>query len=200
MNYLDSAASETLLIWRTAQGDVEAFADLYDKYSTALFSLAVEILNDPGEAEEVTEEVFLKIWQEARSFDEAKGNPLSWSVQMARNHAIDRLRKRKNEEHYGGLTTPVAFRPDAGAKQATEGVSGQYADGIGSEFNRLPHDDRKIIDLAFFGGRSLTMMAEIMGVPPGTIKARVRSAMVSLSDVIEVDAASTTKGVSAGTM
>jgi RNA polymerase sigma factor (sigma-70 family) len=200
MNYLDSAASETLLVWRTAQGDVEAFADLYDKYSTALFSLAVEILNDPGEAEELTEEVFLKIWQEAHSFDESKGNPLSWSVQMARNQAIDRLRKRKNDEHFAGLTTEVAFRPAAGAKQSMGGVSGQYADGIGLDFNRLPHDDRKIIDLAFFGGRSLTTMADLMGVPPGTINARVRSAMVSLSDIIEVNEASTIKGVSAGTM
>src|SRR3989442_10596687 len=83
---------EILLLRRIAQGDQQAFAQFYDQFAGVLFSVAVKILNDPKEAEDVLQEVFLQIWDKASAFDPRLGKPFGWVATVTRNKAIDRLR------------------------------------------------------------------------------------------------------------
>ena len=179
-------AMETVLFRRVAQGDREAFGELYDHYATPLYSFIVRILDDPIEAGETMQEVFLKIWESAPSFNESLGRPSSWAVTLARTVAIDRLRARPQglrvPEKIAGSTT----WPDTGtySRPFDNGPRGQSGHGRAS-LHRLPDDQRRPIELALFAGLSDIEIAWALEQPFGAVKTCIQHGMLRLREELE---------------
>lgn len=168
---------EVQLVRRIALGEHEAFGELYDRYSKPLYSLAVRILNDKVEAQDVLQEVFLTVWRKSASFDGVLGRPFSWAAMITRNKAIDRLRVLRRlrlieDPTSGELEDEVAS--DSGADECARR---ELSDRLRAEVNKLPSDQRTPIELAFYSGLTHVEIAGILGAPLGTIKARIRRAL-----------------------
>lgn len=188
--HLDTPTGETPdveLLRRIAGGDVDAFGQFYDRHSTLLLSIAAKVLRDVHEAEEVLQDAARLVWESAPLYDPALGKPASWAVVITRNKAIDRLRVlQRRSDAIARLTEEVAAdfsqQPhatpgEALARETTTLLRGALA--------TLPSDQRLAIELAFFTGLSQTEVAAQLGVPLGTIKARIRRGMLAMRDVLE---------------
>ncbi len=166
-----------------AQGDREAFAAFYDRYSKPLYSLAFRVVNNTKDAEDVLQEVFLKIWEKAASFDETIGTPFNWAASMTRNKAIDRLRSKRRharifaEANESAVLEAISFVADPAFDR-------EQTAQIRTAVKGLPDDQRHAIELAFFGGLTHLEIAGVLEEPPGTIKARIRRGMLRLRDYL----------------
>lgn len=171
------------LLRRISNGDQAAFAQFYDLYSNLLFSFAVKILNDPKEAEDVLQEVFLQIWDKAGTFDATLGKPSSWAITLVRNKAIDRIRASQRRVR---LVEEAAAAPAPEAPTANESVhSLEKAALVRSAMAALPAEQRSAIELAFFTGLTQIEISDSLREPLGTIKARIRRGMLKLRDKLE---------------
>jgi RNA polymerase sigma-70 factor, ECF subfamily len=181
-----SRQGESRLLERIASGDRDAFGDLYDLYSKPLFAFAFRVLGNAPDAEDVLQEVFVQIWEKAGQFKEAEGRPFSWAVAMTRNKAIDRLRshQRRNrlveEATEAAAAEPVSTTPAPGV-----GLGADETTRLRSAVNTLPDDQRRAIEMAFFGGMTHHEIADKLSEPLGTIKARIRRGMLRLRDALE---------------
>ena len=163
-----------------AAKDDDALGQLYDRYRLILFGVLMRILNNREEAEDVLQDVFLQVWRRAADFDENRGRPFTWLVTLARSRGIDRLRSLASRGR-------VAV---AGANEATEEVSDAASDAIQSErlgavtsaLADLPEDQRRPLVLAYFDGLTQSEIATKLGVPLGTVKTRMRTAMMKLRE------------------
>jgi RNA polymerase sigma-70 factor, ECF subfamily len=181
----EDARSDQLLIERIAAGDERALSDAYDRFSTIVYSIARHILDDDADAEDVTAEVFLQIWQSASRFDATRANAAAWVAVIARSRALDRVRARKRRTRLAQSivqTAPAAQSvtlPDKAAEQddLRAKVKGSLA--------ALPPEQRQALELALYGGLTHSEIAEALDQPLGTIKTRIRSAMSKLRDVLE---------------
>src|SRR5258708_7785862 len=174
------------LLGRIAQRDWEALSEFYDATSTPLFSVALRIVHDPGEAEEILQDVFVQIWEKAPSFDGRLGSAFSWALSITRHRAIDRLRSKQRQVRLieqlveaGDAETPVAALPDAATLDAEQAAQ------LRSALTTLPKDQRQAIELAFFAGLSHPEIAEALEEPLGTIKARIRRGLLKMRDCLE---------------
>lgn len=183
---VDSAVSEAQLICRIGQGDGEALGALYDHYAKPLYSFAVRILNDHGEAEDTLQEVFIVIWQKAHSFDEVLSKPFSWAMRITRNKAIDRLRVRQRRWRMFGVNADNLILAEMKDKiQPVENFCQDQLSLMRAAINELPDEQRRPIELAFFSGLVHFEIAAELGEPLGTIKARIRRGMLRLRDNLE---------------
>jgi RNA polymerase sigma-70 factor, ECF subfamily len=182
------------LIQRIAQGDQQALAPLYDETSRFVYALALRILQDYGLAEEATMDVYLQIWRQAHSYEPARGNPSAWLLNMARSRAIDHLRregrKKRLQESLEAAGSMVASTHDP--EQAS--LLGEEQRRAREALAQLNPDQREVIEIAYFGGLSHSEIAELLGLPLGTIKTRIRSGMLKLRESLmsleELDLAS----------
>ncbi len=174
------------LLRRMAGGDRSAFSDFYDQYSGLLFSIAVKVLNDPKEAEDVLQEVFMRIWNKADAYDPVLGKPVSWAVTLTRNKAIDRIRaSQRRSRLLEQATVEAGVLPD-NSPSANERLHGrENAEIIRSVVAALPSDQRRAIELAFFSGLTQDEIAKTLQEPLGTIKARIRRGMLKLREKLE---------------
>lgn len=178
--------TQAQLLRRIATGDRDALAEFYDQTAGALFSLALRILNDPPEAEEVIQDVFVQVWDKAATFDPAIGVPFHWVMSITRNRSIDRLRSRQrrsrvmtNWEDAGELDPPV---------EAVSGRTSLAEDELGairSAVVQLPKDQRQAIEMAFFSGMTHPEIATALNEPLGTVKARIRRGMMKLKNSLQ---------------
>jgi RNA polymerase sigma-70 factor (ECF subfamily) len=169
-----------------AQGDRQAFAQLYDRYSSVLYSTAVRVLNDAREAEDVLQEVFLQIWDRAGQYDSSLGKPFSWAVTLTRNKAIDRLRAaRRRFKLVDDAASQVGESQVSQRAPVDDVSSGEQSKIVRSAVVGLPADQRKAIELAFFGGLTQHEISESLGEPLGTIKARIRRGLLKLREGLE---------------
>jgi RNA polymerase sigma-70 factor (ECF subfamily) len=175
---------ETELLRRIATRDREALADLYDQVAGPLFSLALRILGDPPEAEEVVQDVFVQIWDKATTFDPAMGSPLHWALSIARNRSIDRLRSRQRRSRLAtelqDFAEVAADEPNLRAILAEDELA-----AIRSAVKSLPADQRRAIEMAFFGGLTHPQIADALKEPLGTVKARIRRGMLKLRESLQ---------------
>src|SRR5580658_4774259 len=174
------------LLRRIADGDRSAFSDFYDQYSGLLFSIAVKVLNDSKEAEDVLQEVFMQIWNKADAYDQLLGKPASWAVTLTRNKAIDRVRaSQRRSRLLEQAAVEAGFLPDD-SPSANEKLHGrETAEMIRSVVTALPSDQRRAIELAFFSGLTQDEIAKTLQEPLGTIKARIRRGMLKLREKLE---------------
>jgi RNA polymerase sigma-70 factor (ECF subfamily) len=172
------------LIARTGGGDQEALAALYDGTSALVHGLALRILGDRGAAEEVTADVYLQVWRQAVRYDEARGGPLAWLLTLARSRTIDRLRAGAGRRE---RTEPLAFAlgVPSGAPGPEEcSVAGERRRFVQRALDRLPLQQRRPIELAYFDGLTHTEIAATLGEPLGTVKTRVRLGMARLREAL----------------
>ena len=177
--------SQNELLRRIAAQDRQALAELYDRLAAVLFAVAMRIVGDQSEAEEVMQDVFVQIWERADTFDPALGTPTSWALRIARNRSIDRLRSRQRryralDEFENVLATEPLVQPAVHG-----GLSGEEQAGVRSALESLPVDQRQVIELAFFRGLSHGEIAEALKQPLGTVKARIRRGMLKLKDTLQ---------------
>jgi RNA polymerase sigma-70 factor (ECF subfamily) len=169
-NHKEDAA----LIARIRGGNENAMADLYDRYSGLVYGVALRVLGDTAAAEDLLQEVFLQLWRNPQAFDADRGRLAPWLAVIARNRAIDVLRKRPLEENIDELpiSTGVDLEDDAAQRLAIEKVR--------SILGQLPQEQRKVLEMAFFAGMTHTEIAGKTGEPLGTIKTRIRSGLLAL--------------------
>ena len=149
-------------------------AQLYDRYSPVVYSVALRVLADTGAAEDVLQEVFLQLWRNPDSFDSNRGSLGAWLAVIARNRAIDALRKRKPETD----SDEVVLSVDVDLEGETE--RRRVLEKVRSVIAGLPEDQRKALEMAFFEGLTHTEIAAKTGQPLGTIKTRIRTGLLSL--------------------
>lgn len=174
-----------MLLRRMADGDESALAALYDGWAERVHTLASWILKDPDEAEDVVEETFWQAWRTAGRYDSNRGTGSTWLIMIARSRALDRLRARRRWADWSGTPGNAGMlRETSAALSATapdvhsESVERQAA--LAAALDGLPPDQRRVVDLAFFGGLSHSEIAEQTAEPLGTVKTRIRLAMQKL--------------------
>ena len=176
------------LLRRIAAGESPALGKFYDLHAGTLFALAFRILSDAKEAEDVVQEALLQLWQKAGSFDAAQGRPLAWVLALTRNKAIDRLRAAQRRarlaEEAGAEVLLEAELP--GATGADIVHAGEQAELVRGALRQLPTEQRRAIEMAFYGGLSQTEIAAALNEPLGTIKARIRRGMGKLREELEL--------------
>ncbi len=175
--------SDEELIGRLARGEIEALEALYTRYSRPVYSLALRILGDEGSAEEVTQDVFERVWRHAPSFDRARGRLATWLLGMAHHVAIDVVRHRQRRPQAitgeaGALVLKLVPDPQVDVARVThDNIEGAH---VRDALQLLPEAQRRAIELAYFGGLSHLEIAAALGDPLGTVKARIRRGMERL--------------------
>ena len=167
------------LLDRARRGDEQAMATLYDRYSRVVYSVALRVLRDPASAEDVLQDVFLGVWRKPETFVSARGSLGGWLAVVARNRAIDTLRRKRPSEQVEEIYLASPYNL---ADEAERNTLMQRARAI---ILHLPLEQRKTLEMAYFDGLTHTEIAEITGDPLGTVKTRIRSALLSLRKELE---------------
>jgi RNA polymerase sigma-70 factor (ECF subfamily) len=158
-----------------ARGDRASVGEFFDRCAGLAYGLALRILRDPTEAEDVVQEVFVQVWRQASRYDPGRGSPEAWVCTIARTRALDQLRRRAaRREEPAGPDQPSTARPAASeealaVRKALDGLSGEQ---------------RRALELAYYEGLTQTEIARRLGEPLGTIKTRIRSAMMRLRETL----------------
>lgn len=162
------------LLARIAQGDRDAFGRFYDAFAGLALGLIRRILRDPAASEDVLQEVFWQIWQEAARYDPKRGSPEAWVVMRAKTRAIDRLRaiRRREKTFVAPVDESVARSSEAPAENP--GVAAETRGLVRSALDSLPEPQRRVVELAFFEGLTQSEIASRLGEPLGTVKTRAR--------------------------
>jgi RNA polymerase sigma-70 factor (ECF subfamily) len=168
------------LVARTARGDHDALAALYDGTCTLVHSLVVRIVGDHHIAEEVTADVYLQVWRQAERYDPERGSPLAWLMMIARSRGLDRVRARAAEPRHMEPLAVVMSLPSAMPDPEETSALSQRRRAVGQALETLPLEQREVIELAYFGGLSHSEIAARLAQPLGTVKTRVRVGMIRL--------------------
>lgn len=168
------------LIQRVQRQDQHALMALYQTYGGAVYGLAMRVLQNPGMAEEVTQDVFLKLWQHPERWNPALGQFSSWLLTITRNAAIDRLRKERHANTDSVEHMDLAANPHG--QHDTHWADGQL---LAQLMRELPPEQRQLIELAFFHGYTHSELAQKLQLPLGTVKTRLRSGLQKLRGLWE---------------
>jgi RNA polymerase sigma-70 factor (ECF subfamily) len=173
------------LLRAVAEGDRGAFAEVYDRISSRVLGLIIRLLRDRAQSEEVTQEVFLEIWQQAGKFDANRGSGMAWVLTMAHRRAIDRIRaSQKSRERDLRIGIRDMERDFDSVSESVEiRVENER---VKRALSRLTPLQREAVILAYYGGYSHSEMAQILGIPLGTVKTRLRDGMIRLRDELGV--------------
>ncbi|TFB93187.1 sigma-70 family RNA polymerase sigma factor [Cryobacterium sp. HLT2-28] len=178
-------ASKEELLGRVARGDEAAFGDLYDQMAPRVLGLVKRLLVDHAQSEEVTQEIFLEIWQSAARYEAARGGASTWILTMAHRRAVDRIRSsqagRDRDTKIGIRDLAVAY------DNVSETVETRIEhERVEKAMSRLTELQRQAISLAYYGGLSHSEVAERLQIPLGTVKTRLRDGMIRLRDELGV--------------
>jgi RNA polymerase sigma-70 factor, ECF subfamily len=174
------------LLQRIVARDTAALAELYDHHSQLLFGLILRIVRDRPEAEEILQEVFVRVWMRAETYDAQLGGPLPWIVRVARNLAIDRLRARQIRaaiDTPGGMVR-TELASDIQSPEAAV-LAAERHDALADALASLPAEQRQLIEAAFFEGYTHSELAQRFGLPLGTVKTRIRNGMIAMRQGLE---------------
>lgn len=168
------------LLRRILQKDDSALLLIYDQFGGLVFSIAYQVMGDRQAAEEITQDVFMKVWQKVDQYDASQSSFTTWLGRIARNTAIDAVRKASRRPH-GENNFPIDdYAFTLAARNSTD--PGRTI-ALHSAIKSLPADQAELINLAYFGGMSHNDIAEFTGLPLGTVKSRLRSAMQRLREI-----------------
>jgi len=180
-------AADIDLLRRIAAGSDQALGTLYDRYSGLVWGLLRRMLGESGEAEEVLQEAFLQVWRDAQRYNPERATPRGWLLLIARSRALDRLRKRsaiqRREEAIAREAAGKSVAP-LGSRRLEHVESRQR---ISSALDRLPREQRRVIELSFFHGLSQTEIAAHLGAPLGTVKSRALLGMKRLREMFAAE-------------
>ena len=169
-----SVEDDASLLARINTGDERAMTSLFERYSRVVYSVALRVLHDPSAAEDVHQEIFMQIWRNPDSFSAARGSLGGWLAVVSRNRSIDALRRRRTSTSVDDILLASTFN------LATEAERNSLMDRARGAIAQLPAEQRKTLEMAFFDGLTHTEIAEMTGDPLGTVKTRIRSALLTL--------------------
>ena len=177
----------------------EALAQLYDRYSRLVFSLAFAIVNDRATAEEITLDVFMRVWQKAASYRSDQAKVSTWLTHIARHHAIDVLRRRAVRLDQYAVNWEDALPSHASTEHDPQEFAelSQQRERVQAALAQLPADQKQALVLAYFNGYTQRQIAEMLKQPLGTIKTRLRLAMQKLRDFLRDEQVAEKKSVEA---
>jgi RNA polymerase sigma-70 factor (ECF subfamily) len=164
------------------RGDAQAFEVVYDRHATAAFSLAYRMTGTRNTAEDVVQEAFLSLWRSGARYDRTRGSVRTWVLGIVHNRAIDGLRRGASHERRREQLDGVEERHEAPERTDVEAARREQARSVHSALDTLPADQRRTIELAYFGGFSHSQIAELLDEPIGTIKGRMRLGLGKLRD------------------
>ncbi len=168
------AEDDLALLERVRRGDEAAMAVLYDRYSRLVYSVSLRVLRDAPAAEDVLQEIFMQVWRNPNSFLGTKGSLGGWLAVVARNRSIDHLRRRRPTDQVEEVALASPFN------LADEAERNNMMERARAVMVKLPLEQRKTLEMAFFDGLTHTEIAEVTGDPLGTVKTRIRSALLTL--------------------
>lgn len=173
--------NEDELILLLQQQDQQAFSYLYDNYAPALNGVIFRLVEDRALAEDILQEVFVKIWNNFSSYDKSKGRLFTWMINLTRNLAIDTMRSKgyKKQGKISGDENSVSNIQDS------FNISQFDSMGIRDQLKNLKPDQRIVIDLAYFNGFTQDEIAKQIGIPLGTVKTRMRTAILELRKILQ---------------
>lgn len=182
----DDRAVELDLLARITKRERAAFEQLYTRYSNILYATAMKFLKEDADAQDVVQDVFIQIWDKAKLYDPAKGKPLTWALTMTRNRSIDRIRAiQRRTRLRDDFEKETVADESAGIREALSGVdASERTQILRDAVARLSPEQRKVIDLAFFGGLTQSEIADRLGEPLGTVKARARRGLMKLKELL----------------
>jgi RNA polymerase sigma-70 factor (ECF subfamily) len=185
-NNIGTVEHDSELLRRTAAGDHSSLKELHNRYSGILLATAFRVLNNVKDAEEVVQEAFVQIWEKASIYDVQRGKPLTWAMTLTRNKAIDRLRRVQRRHRLQEEIEQEAQIWDRIVEHdsSDEAASNETHAIVRSAVIQLSDDQRRAIELAFFGGLTQHEIAEKLHEPLGTVKARIRRGMMKLRHII----------------
>jgi RNA polymerase sigma-70 factor (ECF subfamily) len=172
-------ADDERLLERVRARDHQAMTALFDRYGSMVYSVALRVLRDPGHSEDVMQDVFFSLWENPGSFTSSRGSLGAWLLVVARNRAIDALRRRKPSDPVDEVVLP------AKTNLASEAERNTIMEKVRRVIEHLPADQQKSLQLAFFEGLSHSEIAAQTGDPLGTVKTRIRSALMSIRKAIQ---------------
>jgi RNA polymerase sigma-70 factor (ECF subfamily) len=176
---LKGVSADAALVSAIRAGDPGAMALLYDRYGSVVYSVALRVLGDTGSAEDVLQEVFMQLWRNPNAFDSSRGNLAPWLAVIARNRAIDSIRKRHPETDIADVV--ISVEPD----MAGDAERGRAMEKVRGALSSMPAAQRSALEMAYFEGLSHSEIAAKTGEPLGTIKTRIRSGLLSLRKVFQ---------------
>ena len=172
------------LISLVETGDADAFATLYDRHSRAAFSLAYRMMGERQAAEDLAQDAFLKAWRGAGSYRAERGSVRTWILSIVHNRGIDQLRShasRRRTQDKMEATTPLSQPSEAFAETWRNSQRDQVREAMGT----LPSEQLKILELAYFSGYTHVEISELLGLPLGTVKGRMRLGLKKIRDFFE---------------
>jgi RNA polymerase sigma-70 factor (ECF subfamily) len=170
---------EATLLEAVAEGNHDAMAAVFDRYSRIVYCIALRVLREPGLAEDVMQEVLLQVWKRPQSFVAQRGNLAAWLSVVTRNRAIDVLRRRSTLE-------PLDERPLLDPRDMTlASEQGWLLDKVRSVLDSLPAEQQGPLELAYFQGLSHTEIAQKTGSPLGTVKTRIRAGLMTIRKAMD---------------
>ncbi|HEY5344686.1 MAG TPA: RNA polymerase sigma factor [Solirubrobacteraceae bacterium] len=163
-----------------AAGDANAFEIIFERHADAAFSLAYRMCGRPAVAEDVAQESFLALWRSGARYDRTRGSVRSWTLGIVHNRAIDGL--RRNSVHDRRLASAEGLEEDLEAPERTDAqaIDNAASDEIRVALDELPSEQRRVIELAYFGGFTHTEIASMLNAPIGTVKGRMRLGLEKL--------------------
>jgi RNA polymerase sigma-70 factor (ECF subfamily) len=167
------------LVAAIRNGNQEAMAELYDRYSSVVYAVALRVLGDTSAAEDVLQEIFMQLWRKPGAFDASRGNLAPWLAVITRNRAVDVLRKRRPQSELEDTTLTVD--PDF----AGEADRGLIVEKVRSALQAMSSQQRSALEMAYFEGYSHSEISAKTGEPLGTIKTRIRSGLMQLRKLVE---------------
>lgn len=170
----ESSAEDSVLLDHVRKGDEQAMASLFDRYSKLVYSVALRVLRDPSAAEDVLQEIFMQIWRNPEGFIATRGSLGGWLAVVSRNRSIDALRRRRPTESMEDMQFASAYN------LADEAERNFLIENAKKAMHQLPAEQRKTLEMAYFDGLTHAEIAEMTGDPLGTVKTRIRSALITL--------------------
>ena len=178
--------AQARLLRLIAEKDKRALGEFYEQMASPLFAVSVRILGDRHEAEEVIQDVFVEIWNKAAAFDESLGTAFHWTMSIVRNRSIDRIRLRMRRSRI--IDRLQEFAPADSTEDAMQALPGLGVDEMArvhAAVNGLPDEQRRALEMAFFKGQTHAEIAESIGEPLGTVKARIRRGLLKLRGILQ---------------
>jgi RNA polymerase sigma-70 factor (ECF subfamily) len=182
---MDASVKQSPLLPAVARGDIAAFEELYDRYSSTLYALLLRILGNAEDAQEVLQEAMVKAWTSAKMFDALRGSEVAWLISIARSRGIDRLRARRirvdREDEAGREISTVSGFVDR-SNGPEKAIQSEQTVAVRDALSELPDAQRRALELAYFEGLSQSEIAARLSEPLGTVKTRMQLGMKKLRD------------------